>query len=399
MKKIILGSAVFMLTVGTIVSYPFIQHTAGAKTIGINAVLDTRATDATPAQKQPLIQLAILLDTSNSMDGLINQAREQLWQVVNKFAESKKDGVTPRLEVAVYEYGNSQLSAESGYIRQVSPLTSELDEVSQGLFSLQTNGGDEYCGFVIQTAVNQLNWNYAPDTVKLIFIAGNEPFTQGPVAFQNAVALAKQKGITVNTIHAGNANDQELSGWKSGAVLAGGDFMTIDQNLAVAHYQAPQDQRLQQLNAQLNQTYVPYGAEGRKKSERQTAVDTRNNAISSGLGAKRTISKASKLYSNEQWDLVDAVNKGTVDLDKLDKENMPAPMQKLSKEKQKDYVAKKAQERQDIQQEILNLSKQRESFIAEKRKEDSSGKSNTMEDALSEAVIGQAKAKGYSFSQ
>lgn len=54
----------------------------------------------------PKIQLAILLDTSNSMDGLIDQARNQLWQVVNEFLEAKKNGLDPRLEVAIFEYGN-----------------------------------------------------------------------------------------------------------------------------------------------------------------------------------------------------------------------------------------------------------------------------------------------------
>jgi len=396
MKKFILGISVFVLTAGVVVSYPFMQSSATAKVINDNATTKTSFNQ----QRQPLIQLAILLDTSSSMDGLINQAREQLWQVVNKFAESKKDGVTPRMEVAVYEYGNSNLTEQNGYIRRVSALTSELDGVSEGLFGLSTNGGDEYCGFVIKTAVNELNWSKDPNSVKMIFIAGNEPFTQGPVPFQEAIKLAKQKGITVNTIHAGNANDSEVSSWKNGAIMAGGNFMTIDQNVAVAHYQAPQDQRLQELNSQLNQTYVPYGNEGRKKAERQAAIDMKNQSISSGLAAKRTISKASKLYSNEKWDLVDAIDKGKVDLDKLNKDAMPAPMQNLGRAEQKAYVAEKAKERKDIQEEIVRLSKQRDQFIAKKRQQAASvGVGNTMEDALSEAVTSQAKAKGYSFQQ
>jgi uncharacterized protein with von Willebrand factor type A (vWA) domain len=36
------------------------------------------------------IQVALLLDTSGSMDGLLEQAKSQLWKMVNELATSKK---------------------------------------------------------------------------------------------------------------------------------------------------------------------------------------------------------------------------------------------------------------------------------------------------------------------
>src|SRR3954471_19366582 len=98
------------------------------------------AAEAPAPQDKPLIQLALLLDTSNSMDGLIDQARSQLWTVVNHLAKTRKDGQTPRLEVALYEYGNDGLAADSGYVRQVLAFTEDLDSVSEKLFGLRTNG-------------------------------------------------------------------------------------------------------------------------------------------------------------------------------------------------------------------------------------------------------------------
>ncbi|HWW60799.1 MAG TPA: hypothetical protein VN181_05465, partial [Thermoanaerobaculia bacterium] len=127
----------------------------------------------TVAPKKPVIQVAILLDTSNSMDGLIDQARTQLWRVVNEFATAKKNGTTPDLYVALYEYGNAGLAAERGYIRRVLPLTTDLDRVSEELFALKTNGGDEYCGHVIAEATKGLAWSTKSDDLKVIFIAGN----------------------------------------------------------------------------------------------------------------------------------------------------------------------------------------------------------------------------------
>ena len=90
---------------------------------------------------QPVIQMAILLDTSGSMSGLIQQAKIALWKIVNEFITARQDGQRPMLSVALYEYGNSRLEAEGGWIRQILPLTDDLDRVSQELFALTTNGG------------------------------------------------------------------------------------------------------------------------------------------------------------------------------------------------------------------------------------------------------------------
>jgi len=92
------------------------------------------------------IQVALLLDTSGSMDGLIEQAKSQLWKIVNELATSKKKGQTPNVEIALYEYGKSTQPADKGYMKQVVPLTTDLDLVSEKLFELKTNGGSEYCG-------------------------------------------------------------------------------------------------------------------------------------------------------------------------------------------------------------------------------------------------------------
>jgi len=56
---------------------------------------------------KPLVQVAVLLDTSNSMDGLINQARSQVWKIVNELVSSEKSGSKPLIEVALYEYGTT----------------------------------------------------------------------------------------------------------------------------------------------------------------------------------------------------------------------------------------------------------------------------------------------------
>lgn len=385
MKRKIIAIAIFISTAVVVGFYPFLQRTANANvTPGKHVAL-----------VKPKIQLAILLDTSGSMSGLINQTREQLWQVVNEFAKARRGNDNATLEVAVYEYGNSNLSANTGYIRQVSPLTSELDQVSEALFALTTSGGDEYCGYVIQTATNQLNWSKSDADIKAIFIAGNEPFTQGPVNYQNAIQAAKAKGITVNTIHAGNYQQGANSGWQHGATLAGGEYMSIDHNHKVAHYIAPQDKKIADLNAKLNDTYVPYGEKGQQKAARQLEQDKKSRDISLGLAAKRTQAKASAVYDNASWDLVDAIEQGRVDLESVEAEALPQELRKLDKQKQEAFLRRKADERKKIKEEIRLLGQARNAYVAEQQAASPAPAVGTIDKVMSEAIHKEAEKKHY----
>src|SRR6185436_18664004 len=121
-----------------------------------------------------------------------------------------------RVQVALYEYGNQGLSREKGWVRQVVPLSDDLDKLSEQLFSLTTGGGEEYCAWVIRDAVKGLEWDSSPKTYKAIFIAGNEPFTQGPVNYVESCKGAIAKGIIVNTIYFGPEQEGINGKWKDG---------------------------------------------------------------------------------------------------------------------------------------------------------------------------------------
>ena len=220
-----------------------------------------------------LIQMAILLDTSNSMDGLIGQAKSNLWKIVNELALTKKDGKIPTLEVALFEYGNNSLSQKDNYIRKIVPFTTDLDLISEELFNLDTNGGHEYCGAVIQDAVKDLKWSKNNKILKVIFIAGNEPFDQGNIDYRNSAKTAISRGIVINTIFCGDLQNGINTKWKDGADLADGSYMNINHNLVEEYIKAPQDDEIMKLNQELNKTYLGYGNKGKEKKELQAKQD------------------------------------------------------------------------------------------------------------------------------
>jgi hypothetical protein len=346
---------------------------------------------------KPLVQIAILLDTSGSMQGLIEQAKSQLWRIVNEFAKAKQDGVTPELQVALYEYGKSSLSQERGWVRQIQPLTTDLDAISEVLFALRTNGGDEYCGWVIRDAVRDLAWNPSDKVYKAIFIAGNEPFTQGPVSYVESCKTAITKGIIVNTIHCGNEAEGVNTKWKDGADLADGKYLAIDHNRAVVSIEAPQDKELARLGGALNQTYLAYGVEGRLGLGRQAAQDANvlSLAPASGAVAQRAVAKASVNYRNSSWDLVDAVKEEKADLGKLEAAELPPEMQKMNADERKKYVETKAKERAETQAKIGELNREREKYIAARMKEMAG--TNTLDAVVISAVREQSAKQNFKF--
>lgn len=348
--------------------------------------------------KKPLVQMAILLDTSGSMSGLIDQARIELWAIVNEFIFAKRNGLEPEVQVALYEYGKSSLDVKDGYIRMIVPFTTDLDKVSEELFALKTNGGSEYCGWVIKEATQSLKWSPSPDDLKVIFIAGNEPFTQGPVDYREACRAAISKAIVVNTIHCGTEGDGLAGHWKDGAALADGRFLNINHNRAVVHIEAPQDKEIAELSAKLNDTYIAFGVAGRIASERQAAQDYNASLVSQEAVMQRALAKSSFNYRNESWDLVDALKENEAKLEDIETKDLPENMQKMTVEERKVYVKAKTKERAQIQKRIQELNVQRRNYVAAEMKKQHKN-ANTLGSAIIMAVRDQAVRKNFSFAQ
>lgn len=350
--------------------------------------------------RRPRIDLALLLDTSNSMDGLINQAKSQLWKVVNDLATARKKGRTPRLRVALYEYGNQGLPSDGGYVRQVLPLTDDLDKVSEMLFALSTNGGDEYCGRVIEAATQGLTWSRNDGDLKLIVIAGNEPFTQGPVDYKQACGEAAARGIVINTIFCGTRGEGIATGWADGAKRADGTYSNIDQNQQIAEIPTPFDDELGRLSGEVNRTYYFFGRVELREdlSSNQAAQDANAFGLGAGIAADRAATKASGGYRFKN-DLVDAFTKNEAILDELEAAELPDELKGKSAAEQAEFLKKKSAERDKIQKRIRELTDQRNAYIASERKKQATAgdKSQSLDEALIGALREQAEKKAFEF--
>ena len=355
-----------------------------------------QAKEANIARVERPVDVVIALDVSGSMSGLIESAKQRLWDIVNEMAQAQPQ---PDLRLAILTYGNPSYGDQSGFVRIDQPFTRDLDAVMQTLFGFGTNGGDEYVARAVHTSVNALDWSPRDDALKILFVAGNEEANQDPViSVLQATQAAASKGIVVNTIYCGSEDDAIVAGWQEVANLTNGLFASINQNAAaVANIATPMDAEIARLNQSLNATYVSYGANGGEFKENQIEQDGNAEAMSLPSVASRTVAKAGKLYRNESWDLVDAMQAG-IPVEELAADELPAEMRDLDEAGRKAYVDDLAQKREAISAEISELGKQRQAYIAIERDRIAEGE-NGLDEAILEGLRDLARKKGFDFEE
>ena len=346
-----------------------------------------------PLTTDQKIQVAILLDVSNSMDGLIDQAKAQLWTMVNTLGRVHCDNkANPKIEIALYEYGTPRNDVRSGYIKQINNFITDLDSLSQNLFALTTNGGDEYCGHVIFKSIQQLKWDANPNSYKVVFIAGNESFRQGNVSFTQACTEAKSKGVIVNTIYCGDRQQGIREYWNLVGECGNGSFSNINQDHKIEDIATPYDDEIFKLNEKLNGTYITYGARGQEYYSKQQQMDVANEAMSKKAAIKRAETKSnSKVYNNAGWDLVDRAGENEAEIEKIDKKTLPDSLQNKTTAQLKVIVNQKKKERAAIQTKIIALNQQRQQYINDQKKKGGAATVSTLETEVERIISEQVK--------
>ncbi len=356
-----------------------------------------------PDNDQP-IDLVLCLDTSNSMDGLIESAKRKLWDIVNTLGEASP---TPMLRVALLSYGNKDYDPRNGWVRLEQNLTTNLDDISTKLFALRTHGGTEYVGRVSRDALARLHWSENPRALKLMFVCGNESVVQDPdVNLEKLAKRAKKARVVINTIYCGSKVDNIAPGWNVFAQQAGGKGLCIDQDAAVREKGifTPQDDKLLGLNRKLNETYLDYGGMRPSRLIRSAAVQQRvvdEYAIKANVqtAIARIRTKASAHYRNAEWDLVDRMAKDPeFKLEQLKGNQIPKVLRELPKEKWGDYVQNKAKEREKIKKQIVELSKERAEYLRKqgrKQPNQQTDPEQAFDVAIREVLIEQCKAGGF----
>jgi hypothetical protein len=351
---------------------------------------DEKVAAENPAPVPRSVDLVICLDTSGSMQGLIHSARQKLWSVVSEVATLKPE---PRLRVALLTYG-SPGDAARGFVVVQTDFTQDLDLVSEKLFALGTNGGTELVGRVLHVALEDLSWTQG-DALRTVFVAGNESADQDTVQRYDVVARrAAERGVFVNAVYCGGADDADGAGWRKLAAVGTGSFSHIDHDNGTVNVETPFDKELAELSSRLNGTYVFFGREREVAAERQAAQDENAKKAGAPAAAARAEAKAGALYRAPQ-DLVEKLKDEAFDLDEVADEELPEELRKLDAEGRRAWLEARAKERAALQARIQELGAQRAAHVRKVMEEQRLDDSRSLDRALRDAVREQAARKGF----
>ncbi|MFT3839942.1 MAG: VWA domain-containing protein [Myxococcaceae bacterium] len=334
------------------------------------------AADKTPAnpdqklqvkQERPVLDVVFVLDTTSSMGGLIDGAKQKIWSIASRMATGTP---TPEVRVGLVAYRDQG----DAYVTKVVPLTKDLDSIYSQLMGFRAEGGGDGPEAVqdgLSDAVNKMQWSDSKKVAKMIFLVGDAPaHDQDKAKLFDAAQKAIKAGIVVNTVRCG-ADDTTKGQFVQVAKLADGHFDSIAESGGVVAMATPYDADLAKLNGELMDTALYAGAAPAQKKAELRRSDAK--ALEAPAAADR-ISFMSKSGGGRAASGAEAV--GAIDLAdepekaaKMKKEELPTAMQGMDEGQRVKFAQDQQVKRQGIEKKITELSKKRDDFVAKQAKE------------------------------
>lgn len=321
---------------------------------------------------QKVVEVCFVLDTTGSMSGLIEGAKQKIWAIANDIVSAKP---SPRVRFGLVGYHDRG----DAYVTKPVALTDDLDAIYEELQKFQAGGGGdapESVSEALHEAVNAMKWNEQRDAFKVVYLVGDAPpqrYSDGK-RWQDVCEAATGQDIIVNTIQCGSmAGTAEA--WKAIASHAGGAFAAIPQDGNMQHIAAPQDKELMELNVKIGTTLIPCGSENVRNSVAQKQM---------AAGAAAPAADASRLSCNSKTDkavqgtgeLIDALKEGKVMLEDVKPTDLPESIRNLSQDELRAHVTRQQAERKKIA---------------------AAGKADSFDEQVARTLRQQAPAKGISF--
>ncbi|MCP4431604.1 MAG: VWA domain-containing protein [Gammaproteobacteria bacterium] len=385
MKTRILTLALITISVIGIALFPSLNR---AKTI---TNVDPDVSD----QQNHRIEVVFVLDTTSSMSGLIQAAKEKIWSIANTMAAAQQSPDIKMGLVAFRDRGDS-------YVTKVLKLSQDLDSMYVKLMDFRAQGGGDTPESVNQAlyeAVTRISWSQDNDVYKVVFLIGDAPphmdYTD-EVKFPQTLEMAKRRGIVINTIQSGQ-QPQTAPVWQQIAQLGNGRYFQVENSGNAVAVSTPFDKKLSELASSLEDTRIFYGDARQRKiqAEKIDAGKKLERELSEAALARRstfnasTSGKANFLGDSE---LVDALSSGRVDLDDIAEQELPETLKAMAPEEQKDFIKQQGARRDQIKQEIRKLSDSRQRYIEAQITPDTAKES--LDEKIYSAIKNQAKAKG-----
>lgn len=354
---------------------------AGIATIAVT-------TGAGAASKEtPQVDVVFVLDTTGSMGGLIDGAKLKIWSIANQII-----GGTPQPDLRVGLVGYRDVG--DAYVTRVFDLSSDLDEVYANLMSFQARGGGdgpEHVNRALHDGVNEIGWSTDDRTLRILFLVGDAPphvdYDDG-FDYRKVCEVAVRRDIIVNTIQCGGM-PETTEYWREIARLGEGEYAAIPQAGGMRTIPTPMDEEISRLSSDLNATVVAYG--DAKDFERKREADEMVAEMPAAALAERAAYKCAS-GRMAAYDLIDALESGEVELEDIERDNLPEEMRGMSPEEMREFLHQKNETRRQIRKQISELNAKRDAFIKAKLSE--GAEEDSFDTRVLSMIRAQASAKG-----
>jgi len=353
------------------------------------------AKTAPTSQSKPRIEVCFVLDTTGSMGGLIEGAKQKIWSIANEMISAQP---TPELKLGLIGYRDRG----DEYVVKSFGLTDDIDAIYGHLREFQAGGGGdapESVNEALAEAIHKMPWNSDRKVLKIIFLVGDAPphmdYPNGP-KYPDLCREAAKKDLIINTIQCGEMAETKPI-WQEIAKLSEGSYVGISQSGNVAVISTPMDKELSRLNESIGATLIPYG-DSKLQAEVHAKYAMAASAPVSAMADRLSYNSKTGKAVQGRGELVDALNNNKLKLEEIDQKQLPTELQKLDPNELQKRIAKTRHERADLQKQIVEVSKKREAYIqSENKRLAAEGKGDAFDQKVTETLHAQAAKKGISY--
>jgi len=388
MKTKLLVSSLLLATAAIVYAYPRAENeqTTPVKTAQVKNT----------QEKRPVVEVVFVLDTTGSMGGLIEAAKNNIWSIARTMASAQP---RPDIRIGLVAYRDRG----DAYVTRVVELSDDLDSMYASLMDFSADGGGdgpEAVNEALYAAVHNIRWSQDPAAYQVIFLVGDaQAHMDYPddVKYPDTVKVANARGIIVNTIQAGDDPSTHTE-WLQIAQLSQGAHFKVGQQGDAVAVATPFDADMARLSKELDDTRLFYGDEKAQARARgkTAATEKLNEGGSVGSLAQRAAFNASSSGAKNflgDSELVNDVASGRVDLAAIDKSELPATLQELSTEEQRKVLMETKGKRDALSGDIAQLAQQRQQYIEDELSKDAKSE-QSLDYQIFGAVKEQAAKKG-----
>ncbi len=395
----LIGATLFVATAAALTWLPALERAVADAPRNANPPIPGLPGAQQPAEQAPVIEAVFVLDTTGSMGGLIQAAKDKIWSIASTMAAADPAPIIRMGLVAYRDRGDD-------YVTRVVDLSPDLDAIHAELFQLQANGGGdgpESVNQALHEALHQISWGQEAQTYRVIFLVGDAPPHMDyadDVKYPKTLTLAEQRGIRVNAIQCGSSSDTTRR-WQQIAQLGNGAYFQVDQDGGAVAAASPYDDELAELSAELDATRIYYGSKA-ERTERKAKRDASARVLAEAPApvlARRAAFAASKSGDSAIFgdkELVEEVAAGRLAVDDIPADELPEPLQALSPEEQRQTLAETSERRDRIKSRMTEVAEERARWMREKVAADG-GAEDSLDHKLFDAVRTQAGAAGLDY--